>query len=88
MVSCGVSSESGSLGKPAVWLAGNLGNPISQDHRNKEGPADRYANQAGRDLSCKRSKSCEELCADAYSNGDLKYNPPAPTIPTLPPMGF
>lgn len=89
VVSCRVSRECGPLGKLAVWIAGDwLNDPISKDHLNRDGPYDRHANQVGRDFSCKIKKSCEELCGDAYRNGDLKYHPPPPIIPRLPPMGF
>lgn len=88
VASCRISRECPG-GRFTAWIAGDwYQDPWWRTPDQNSDPGDRAANQVGRD-ACKKKKSCEESCNDAFNNGSL-YPPIAPPPPPPPiiPLGF
>lgn len=87
VASCRISREC-SGGRFSAWIAGDwFQDPWWRSPSQGSDPGDRAANQVGRD-ACKKKKSCEESCNDAFNGGSLyPAPPPAPPRPPFPPLG-
>ena len=87
VASCRISRECIG-GRFSAWIAGDwYQDPWWKSPSQNSDPGDRAANQVGRD-ACKKKKSCEESCNDAFNGGSLyPAPPPAPPRPPFPPLG-
>jgi hypothetical protein len=72
--SCRISRECPG-GQFTAWIAGDwFQDPWWQSPKSGSDPCDRKANQAGRNASKDRSKSCGQACQDAFNKGDIPAN--------------